>query len=125
MKYMEMLKTRKKAPIPTVKTDTSHFDSSVSTDGGSFSDNKPIKTATIPTDKTDRTTFNSFDSTYSGRFFDFNHVTLSAAPPSTTTCPAKCRRSELCYGRAYFQGKAGRGVECDPENCQWIEERKQ
>jgi hypothetical protein len=47
------------------------------------------------------------------------------APPATRdptpdTCPAKCKRSGKCYGKAYFEGKAGRAAECMPDGCKHI-----
>lgn len=35
-------------------------------------------------------------------------------------CPARCRRSGLCYGVAYFDGKPRAGVACDTAKCQWM-----
>jgi hypothetical protein len=33
------------------------------------------------------------------------------------TCPARCKNSGKCYARAYFKGKPGRAVECEPDKC--------
>ncbi len=36
------------------------------------------------------------------------------------TCPAQCKRTGKCYGKAYFEGKPGPfpGPECEPNNCE-------
>lgn len=39
-------------------------------------------------------------------------------------CPARCRISGLCFGKAYFEAKAGSGVACTPENCPWMKYRR-
>jgi hypothetical protein len=39
------------------------------------------------------------------------------------TCPARCKRSGKCYGKAYFEGKAGKAEDCEPDGCQWREGR--
>jgi len=33
------------------------------------------------------------------------------------TCPARCKNIGKCYARAYFKGKPGRAVECEPDKC--------
>jgi hypothetical protein len=35
-------------------------------------------------------------------------------------CPAMCRRSGKCYGKAYFEGKPGKAAECIPADCKHI-----
>jgi hypothetical protein len=34
-------------------------------------------------------------------------------------CPARCKRSGLCYGRAWFLGKSGPAMPCNPKQCRW------
>jgi hypothetical protein len=34
-------------------------------------------------------------------------------------CPARCKRSGLCYGRAWFLGKSGPAMPCDSKQCRW------
>jgi hypothetical protein len=38
------------------------------------------------------------------------------------TCPARCKRSGKCYGKAYFEAKPGKAVPCIGDQCPWIDE---
>jgi hypothetical protein len=89
MKYLDRLKSEKRAPRPTAKTVKSQNEA-------------PGQTV-----KTVKTPFGTFDSTLGRRF-------------SGNNCPARCKITRLCYARAYFQGRAGRGVQCDPSNCKYV-----
>ena len=37
-------------------------------------------------------------------------------------CPARCKKTDLCFGKTYFRGKPGRGVECLPRDCRYKEQ---
>ena len=64
---------------------------------------------------------------------DGHPVTKEGTLPTTLTravkkqtpepCPARCKRTGVCYGKTYYTGKPGRGVMCTPGNCKY-EERK-
>jgi len=41
------------------------------------------------------------------------------------SCPARCTQSGKCYGKAYFDGKPGKALECIPNQCPWIDQLKQ
>jgi hypothetical protein len=36
-----------------------------------------------------------------------------------TVCPARCKRTGMCYGRAWFLGKSGPAMPCDRNGCRW------
>ena len=38
------------------------------------------------------------------------------------TCPARCKDSERCYGKAVFLGKPGKSKECDMK-CLFVKNR--
>jgi hypothetical protein len=44
--------------------------------------------------------------------------------PDAETCPARCKRSGKCYGTAYFDGKAGKALQCIRKKCPWREQLK-
>ena len=37
------------------------------------------------------------------------------------TCPAQCKNTGKCYGRAYFNGKPGPAAGCLPDLCGWMQ----
>ncbi|CCK82399.1 uncharacterized protein TOL2_C42430 [Desulfobacula toluolica Tol2] len=37
--------------------------------------------------------------------------------PEIGTCPACCKRTGKCYGKAYFDGKPGKARPCVPRQC--------
>jgi hypothetical protein len=41
-------------------------------------------------------------------------------------CPARCKRTGKCYGKAWFTGKPGPhpGPECDKDGCSWLNTEK-
>ena len=56
--------------------------------------------------------------------FDFNNAPPQADPAVTVsadTCRARCRKSGLCYARAAFDAKMGKGAECNPWGCEYLE----
>ena len=55
--------------------------------------------------------------------FDFNDAPPQSDPAATVTaetCRARCRKSGLCYARAAFDAKMGKGVECVPWGCEYL-----
>lgn len=38
---------------------------------------------------------------------------------SQADCPARCKRTGKCYGRAWFDGKPGSSRSCIPHQCAW------
>jgi len=36
-------------------------------------------------------------------------------------CPARCRTSGKCYGIAYFDHKPGKALDCQQDQCPWME----
>ena len=46
------------------------------------------------------------------------HIEIQEANPDS--CPARCKRTGKCYGRAYFDGKSGKAQECTAP-CQWTD----
>ncbi|MDY6830984.1 MAG: hypothetical protein SWC96_03955 [Thermodesulfobacteriota bacterium] len=97
MSYLEKLKSK-----------TSHLEELPKVPKGVETENK----ATPPTAKSAKTPFDSKDSYRGRRFSEIDY------------CPARCKRTGLCYGRAYFEGKAdGSGRICNPSACPWAELR--
>ena len=37
--------------------------------------------------------------------------------PSFEDCPARCKRSDKCFGTAYFAGKPGKAEHCSEQQC--------
>ncbi len=44
---------------------------------------------------------------------------LDAPQYTQTNCPARCKRSGKCYGRAWFDAKPGSSQPCIPKQCPW------
>ncbi len=40
-------------------------------------------------------------------------------PEKKDTCPAQCKTTGKCYGRAYFDAKPGPATVCMPDQCEW------
>lgn len=40
---------------------------------------------------------------------------------SQNNCPAKCKRTGKCFGRAWFDGRPGPSRPCTPQRCPWAE----
>jgi hypothetical protein len=40
------------------------------------------------------------------------------------SCPARCKQSGKCYGRAYFDAKPGKALDCIPDQCNWSDQLK-
>jgi hypothetical protein len=49
--------------------------------------------------------------------WESNITTRDRDPES---CPARCRRSGKCYARAYFKGRPGKAMGCNPDNCKLV-----
>ncbi len=92
MRYLEKLKAKISHPgeLPKLPKDV-----------------EPENIPTPPTAKTAKSPFDGFDSTPGRRF--------SGNKP----CPARCKRTGFCYGKAFFEGRAdGKGRECTAP-CPW------
>jgi hypothetical protein len=44
---------------------------------------------------------------------------------SIVSCPARCKRTGKCYGRAWFDAKPGKAQPCVPSQCPWNDQLKQ
>jgi hypothetical protein len=40
------------------------------------------------------------------------------------SCPARCKTSGKCYGKAYFEAKPGKAIECIIDQCPWDNRKK-
>ena len=36
------------------------------------------------------------------------------------TCPARCRRTQKCYGISFFDHRPGKALECQGSACPWM-----
>ena len=41
------------------------------------------------------------------------------------SCPAMCKQTGSCHGKAYFDGKPGKALDCIPNQCHWGDQLKQ
>ncbi len=44
---------------------------------------------------------------------------------SPDACSAKCKRTGKCYGKAYFDAKPGKAIDCVPNQCPWNDQSEQ
>ncbi len=40
-------------------------------------------------------------------------------------CPARCKQTGKCYGKAYFDAKPGKAIDCVPNQCPWNDQLEQ
>lgn len=46
-------------------------------------------------------------------------ITEDLQPITQENCPARCKRSGMCYGKAWFLAKPGPAAICNQKACKW------